>query len=624
MKRIIISVFVTIIIVSAIGCTREKPFSDAPITSVSQAVASTPTAVATAPSADTATSPASGSSTTGEATLVLPLPTQAGSDTPNDTPVPATATPAASNQNPAPQGRSTSYTVQPGDWLSKVARQFNVSNEAIIGANPGIVPNLLVPGQSLVIPGSSGAVPSYPQINPIPPPSIAPIPVPRGPFVRLPVPHVPFVPYTSPPAARKYTVLPGEWFYAIARKFGVSVDALEAANPAVNPGTIYPGLVLNIPAVAGGSPPPPIGPGPRPTNPGSTPVPVPTQVGAKTSTPIPTSAGGVVRADTFGYGTQVNWTNVDNDQEMAWVTGMGFNWAKAQVRWCDFEQSPGSINYGQIDQIINAATAKNIHVMLSVVCAPNWSRADGGAGGSGPPDDLQKAADFMANLSSRYCGKSLGAIEVWNEQNLITEWHGKAISAATYIDLLHRSYTAIKSHCSSMLVISGAPTPTGVTNSTAIDDLAYLQQMYANGLKQYSDAVGAHPSGFCNSPDAVEGASNPCGGQFNNHRSFFFKRTIESYRSVIVQNGDSAKRIWVTEFGWGSDPSPKAGYEYTKFITEATQASWEVKAYQNMKAYGYIGIAFLWNLDFTDMNSETGAFHVLNRPAYISLAGMAK
>ena len=303
---------------------------------------------------------------------------------------------------------------------------------------------------------------------------------------------------------------------------------------------------------------------------------------------------------------------------------MGFKWAKVQVRWCDFEGSPGNISYGQMDQLIGAASAKGTRVMFSVVCAPNWSRADGGAGGSGPPDDMQKAADFMGTLAGKYCGGPLGAIEVWNEHNLQTEWHGKAISAALYLDMLKRSYASIKSKCPSMVVVSGAPTPTGVTNDVAIDDVAFLQQMYVNGLKQYSDAIGVHPSGFCNAPDTVEGATNPCGGQYNNHRSFFFKRTIESYRAIMVQNGDSAKRLWPTEFGWGVSSTPKPGYDYEKYLSDDLQAQWLAKAFQQMKGYGYIGIAFVWNLDFTDMNNETGAFHVLNRSAYNTLASMAK
>jgi hypothetical protein len=405
---------------------------------------------------------------------------------------------------------------------------------------------------------------------------------------------------------------------------------LQAANPNVDSGTLYPGTVLNIPEATGGNPATPIAnnnsnSSPRAgSNIRSTTLPSSTSSRIKTPTPIPISGSAANWSDGLGYGVQLNWTNLDNDQEMAWVVGMGFGWAKAQVRWCDSEQSRGITNYGQIDRIVNAAGAKGIRLLFSVVCAPNWSRADGGQGGSGPPDDLQQAADFMALLAARYYGKSLAAIEVWNEQNLLTEWHGKPLSAAAYVDMLRRSYSAIKSRCPSMLVISGGLSPTGVTNSTAIDDVTYLRQMYANGLKQYSDAVGAHPSGFCNSPDSIEGASNPCSGQFNNSRSFFFKRTLEAYRAVMQENSDSGKRIWATEFGWGVDPSPKPGYEYTKFLTEDLQTAWEVEAFQYMKAIGYVGVAFLWNLDFTDMTSETGAFHILNRRAYNSLARMVK
>jgi LysM repeat protein len=461
------------------------------------------------------------------------------------------------------------HTVRLGETVWSISNEHGVSAWALVQQNR-IVSNLIYVGQTLVIP---------------------------------PAPGFP---------GKIYTVQPGDWFYAIARRFGVSVDALQAANPNLDPRTLYPGMVLNLPETATGNV---ATATPRP-NSSATPPAGPNI----TSTPRPTSTP----IDGFGYGVQLNWTNQDNDQEMAWIAGMGFGWAKIQIRWCDLEQSPGAVDYVQIDRIVNAAAAKGIHLMFSIVCAPNWSRGDGGQGGSGPPDDLQKAADFSSQLAARYCGRTLGAVEVWNEQNLLSEWHGKALSAATYMDMLRRSYTGIKARCPSIQVLSGGPTPTGITNSTAIDDVSYLRQMYASGLKQYSDAVGAHPSGFCNSPSAAEGTSNPCGGQFNNHRSFFFKRTLEAYRAVMQENGDSGKRIRVTEFGWGVDPSPKPGYEYTKFLTEDLQSAWEVEAFQSMKTSGYVDVAFLWNLDFTDMTSETGAFHILNRRAYTSLAGMVK
>ncbi|MBI3536266.1 MAG: hypothetical protein HY070_01690, partial [Chloroflexi bacterium] len=326
----------------------------------------------------------------------------------------------------------------------------------------------------------------------------------------------------------------------------------------------------------------------------------------------------------FNYGAQLNWTNSDPNQEMGLIGQMGFRWAKIQVRWCDVSGSRTQADLSQIGRLIDAANGRGIKVMLSVVCAPRWSRADGGAGGSGPPDNMQDAADFMGGMASFFCSKGLGAIEVWNEHNLLTEWHGKQISAATYLDMLKRSYATIKAACPSVVVVSGAPTPTGVMSDTAIDDVVFLEQMYQNGLKQYSDAIGAHPSGFCNAPDAGVGAPNGCGNTFNNHRSFFVKGTLEAYRAVMVKYGDAGKQIWPTEFGWGVDPSPKPGYEYEKFISLDQQAQWLVRAYQLMKSVGYVGVAFLWNLDFNDMGNETGAFHVVGRPAFDALAGMGK
>ncbi len=60
---------------------------------------------------------------------------------------------------------------------------------------------------------------------------------------------------TSPPPpapltsdATTYTVVAGDTLYAIARKFGVTVDAIVAANNITNPSLIKPGQVLSIPA----------------------------------------------------------------------------------------------------------------------------------------------------------------------------------------------------------------------------------------------------------------------------------------------------------------------------------------------------------------------------------------
>jgi LysM repeat protein len=108
-------------------------------------------------------------------------------------------------------------------------------------------PNLLVPGQVLNIPGPGGTVPS-------------------------PAPGTTSTPGSQPGSGpTTYTVQRGDWFYAIARKFGVTVEALEAANPGVNPNFVFSGQVLNIPG--SGTTPPPAGATNTPTTGGATPTP---------------------------------------------------------------------------------------------------------------------------------------------------------------------------------------------------------------------------------------------------------------------------------------------------------------------------------------------------------------
>ena len=66
----------------------------------------------------------------------------------------------------------------------------------------------------------------------------------------------------STPCPNPYTVQSGDWIYKIARNCGVSVSALLAANPAINPDVLTPGQQLNMPgpgATPAGSDPAPAG-----------------------------------------------------------------------------------------------------------------------------------------------------------------------------------------------------------------------------------------------------------------------------------------------------------------------------------------------------------------------------
>jgi hypothetical protein len=109
-------------------------------------------------------------------------------------------------------------------------------------------------------------------------------------------------------------------------------------------------------------------------------------------------------------------------------------------------------------------------------------------------------------------------------------------------------------------VVSGGLTSTGINDGVwAIDDRLYLRQMYDAGLRTYCDAVGIHPYGFANPPEVYyTGGDYDPGRGYDDHPSFFFRNTMEDYYQIMQANDDGVKRLWATEFGWGTvDAHPR-------------------------------------------------------------------
>lgn len=354
-------------------------------------------------------------------------------------------------------------------------------------------------------------------------------------------------------------------------------------------------------ARANTAPPPPSTSGD--TSSGPAPAPRPT------TAPRPVAAPPVLARYPFGYGVQVS--RGDAAIEANDIKSLGFNWVKVQVVWREMEPSKGNLQLGGLDSFVGTMNSNGIKVLLSVVKAPDWSRPINKDGGEGPPDNMQDAADFMGALASRYCNKGVGAIEMWNENNLRVEWNDKrGISADLAMDMMKRAYKSIGDNCPKDIVrVSAAPTPTGGDGGrTAIDDLAWMDLLYQRGLKDYSDAIGVHPSGFCNPPDIQWNTlpTNRCGR--NPHRSEYFRSTLESYHALMVRYGDGSKQLWPTEFGWpvgtggGAHPAGQNN-------DAETVAGWYAQAYTLAKSWGWVGPMFAWQWDF-GTGGEVGAFAI--------------
>jgi peptidoglycan endopeptidase LytE len=121
--------------------------------------------------------------------------------------------PAASAGVGLPAAASTTYRVQYGDTLSSIAARFGTSYEALAAANHLSDPNLIFPGQVLVVGGGYAAASSYSAYR---------------------------------AGGGTYTVQAGDTLSSIAARFGTSFQALAALNGIANPNLIEVGQVLRV------------------------------------------------------------------------------------------------------------------------------------------------------------------------------------------------------------------------------------------------------------------------------------------------------------------------------------------------------------------------------------------
>ncbi len=347
-------------------------------------------------------------------------------------------------------------------------------------------------------------------------------------------------------------------------------------------------------------------------------------------------------ASTFAYGYnailygQGGTTWQDRPRALQLVKISGFGWVRQQIRWKDLHDRSGQIFWAELDNIVDDANRAGVKLLLSIVRAPAWATPDG-KDGMPAREHFSTFNFFMGEMAKRYKGK-VGAYEIWNEQNLAYENGGRVASASYYMDMLVGASQAIKVNDPAALIVSGGPSSTETNNAgIALSDITFLRQMFQDPrFKANVDIVGAHPGGASNPPDTFWPDRPGPGPNFVNSREFYFRR-VEDVRALMVQNGLSDMKVWVTEFGWATrNTSP--GYEFGNQISYQKQAEYIVRAYRMARTdyRDWMGGMFLWQLNFAvswrasgNELHEQASYGVLNgdwtpRPSFTALQGMPK
>lgn len=249
------------------------------------------------------------------------------------------------------------------------------------------------------------------------------------------------------------------------------------------------------------------------------------------------------------------------------VRQMGAPWIVEFFPWAYYEPEKGVYHWEHADMVIEHARAQGLTVIARLGLAPAWARPDPAVQPT-PLTYLDEAhyadfADFAAAFVARYRGV-VSHVVVWNEPNLSFEWGQRPPDPESYSRLLAAVYPRVKEADAAVQVLAGALAPTLAPpgHAEGMDDLIYLQRMYAAGAAAFFDALAAHTYGLKFPPD-----DPPAADKIN------FRR-VELLRQIMIANGEAHKPVYITETGWNDHP------RWTKAVRPYARMQYTIEAYE--------------------------------------------
>lgn len=307
----------------------------------------------------------------------------------------------------------------------------------------------------------------------------------------------------------------------------------------------------------------------------------------------------------------------------------GFRFIRQEFVWEDIEihgkgdfedrrNDPPRSAWEKYDNIVDLAEAYDIEIIARLSNPPAWSRAlpVETTGSFAPPDNYDDFGDFAAAVAERYNGR-IRYYQLWNEPNGNGEWgNHQPVNPEQYTQLLCTAYRRIKEVNPGAVVLAGALTPTVAINDGNLNDLIFLERMYAAGAGDCFDVMSAQGYGLWSG--ALDQRLKP--NVINYPHNLYL-------RDVMVRHGDADKPIWISEMGWNVVPE---GMD-ARFgrVTPEQQARFAVEAYERAQAeWPWVGVVNYWFLkrkDESELDQSFYYFRLLDpdfapQPVYDALA----
>jgi hypothetical protein len=190
-------------------------------------------------------------------------------------------------------------------------------------------------------------------------------------------------------------------------------------------------------------------------------------------------------------------------------------------------------------------------------------------------------AQLCGAVAARYGAQGTGQLkhyQVWNEPNNSVPAAPFTFGFVAYTAILIAAAAAIRAADSEAFIVSCALMSTVDFSTTDVAPSTYLQGIYDNGGGDAFDAVGFNF--YCHTPDFAT--------QQEPTRTQTFYLELLELRSIMVAEGQSAKKIWITEMGYPS-------LSTTATADPVVRAQWTAQQIELIALLDYVETFFLYN-----------------------------
>jgi hypothetical protein len=254
----------------------------------------------------------------------------------------------------------------------------------------------------------------------------------------------------------------------------------------------------------------------------------------------------------------------------------GITWIGANL---PYHSSSSELSVLLAQSLITVSKAQGFEIVLRVL---------------GNPDDMltrsETYTEDFANFVRQVAILNPDAIQIWSQQNLDAVWPRNQINPAAYIDLLRESYTAIKAANPDVMVITGAPAPTGAQSD--FPGQIMNDDLYYQGMAEAYAAVG-EPIADCLGVSYYEGIVAPVqtsGDSRDDYPTRYFptmlRRAYEPFQSLGLPvcitdlgyvSGDGLAEPLPSPFAWAADTTVE---EQADWLTGAIKIASEFSSIQ--------------------------------------------